>query len=93
MTDVGTSAEENGAMRASPEAAWTQTFAPESRPVAWVVFVRWLRVEMLSSPPLDPDDRRWLATWLSHHELRDPDATASYVYLLADPTRHGEHDG
>lgn len=65
-----------------PEAAWTPTFPPETCPETWVAFVHVGQgVEMLSAAPLDADDRRWLATWLSHHDLRDPDGTASYVYL------------
>jgi hypothetical protein len=82
VTSVTTSAAENDPVMSSPEVAWTPTFPPETRPETWVAFVRVRHgVEMLSAPPLDPDDRRWLATWLSHHELRDPDGTASYVYL------------
>lgn len=69
-------------MRPVPEVAWTPTFPPEIRPETWIAFVHVGQgVEMLSAAPLDPDDRRWLATWLSQHEVREPDRTASYVYL------------
>jgi hypothetical protein len=82
VTGDTTPAAEDGSVLPVPEVAWTPTFSPEIHPETWVAFARLSQgVEMLSSEPLDPDDRRWLATWLSHHELRDPDGTASYVYL------------
>jgi hypothetical protein len=61
---------------------WRPVF-PGSPPPAWVALVARSdgRVDVLSSPPLAKGGRAWLAEWLRNYEPRQPEASASYVYL------------
>ncbi len=74
---------------------WRPVF-PEGMPPAWVALVARSddSVDLLSSTSLSEGSRAWLADWLRHYAPRQPEASASYVYLaLAGTWQSAAPDG
>jgi hypothetical protein len=61
---------------------WHPVF-PGTPPPAWVALVARSddSVDVLSSTPLAEGTREWLADWLRRYTSRQPEVSASYVYL------------
>jgi hypothetical protein len=78
----------------SRENEWKPVF-PDPPPPHWVAFVNSLKgIIGLSDVDLDRRELVWLAAWLSHYSVREPDATVTYVYLgLAEGWADGIPDG
>ena len=61
---------------------WQPVF-PDGMPPAWVALVARSddSVDIMSNAPLPAHTRAWLADWLRRYAPRQPEASASYVYL------------
>lgn len=63
------------------EDEWSPVF-PDPQPAHWVGLVATIeRVAVLSDVDLEDRHRKWLAEWLSRHDVSTPSLGASYVYL------------
>lgn len=71
----------NGGTGMSQVTEWKPVF-PEPQPAHWLALVNTSdHVRVVSDVTLSGIERDWLAGWLSHYGVAEPDVPATYVYL------------